>query len=430
MPIKINSTGGGSVSIDVPSTGGTFTLTAPANNATIFTTAGGAITGNVSVAGVATFSSNVTFSSNNVSIGGQALSSAVGMRNRIINGDMRIDQRNVGASVTLPAGSGAYSFAADRFAAGRAETGTATFQQSSTAPAGFANSIVWTTGTASTPAAGDNTYVFHPIEGYNVADLDFGKSTAKTVTLSFWVRSSLTGTYSGSLSNGSGNRYYVFSYTISSANTWEYKSITIPGDTTGTWGTTNGRGLNVIWNMGYGSTYLGTAGSWGSSVAHGTTGSVNVANNAGATWYLTGVQLEVGSVATPFEFRSYTTELALCQRYFCKSFRQSVAPAHGADYQRDCVSGGLSSYTTNTAYLCSPIFFPIIMRTVPTVTAYSSSVVGSSTTWNYYNGIWNNFATLAYEMIGDIGFRPNMTGSWSTNQDVLYYGAYTASAEL
>jgi hypothetical protein len=155
------------------------------------------------------------------------------------------------------------------------------------------------------------------IEGFNTADLDFGKATAKTVTLSFWVRSSLTGTFGGSLTNNASNRSYPFSYTINAANTWEQKSITIAGDTTGTWvGATNGVGLYVYFNLGSGSTYSGTAGAWAGSLLTAPTGATSVVGTNGATFYITGVQLEVGSTATPFERRLYNQELANCQRYY------------------------------------------------------------------------------------------------------------------
>ena len=239
--------------------------------------------------------------------------STFGFKNRIINGAMVIDQR-VSGTVTLDTNT---RFIVDRFFAEDDSTATVTGVQSTTAPAGFINSILFTVTTAdSSIAASENCQLRHWIEGLNVADLGWGTANAQTVTLSFWVRSSVTGTHSGALLNSAANRNYVFSYTISTANTFEYKTITIAGDTSGTWLTTNGRGIGLFWNLGSGSTFLGTAGVWGSSVLFGATGSIQLISTLNATFYITGVQLETGTVATTFEYRPYGTELALCQRYY------------------------------------------------------------------------------------------------------------------
>ena len=239
-----------------------------------------------------------------------------GFKNRIINGSMTIDQRNAGASWS--ATNGGYSL--DRWYAlsftGGATTGKYTIQQNAgsvTPPVGFTNYLGVTASTATSTSASDIYGISQPIEGYNIADLGWGTANAKTVTLSFWVRSSATGTFGGALKGG---QYYPFTYTISSANTWEQKSITIAGSTSGTWQSTSSSGVEVSFGLQVGSTYSGTAGSWSSSLAYGATGCVNLLNNSGATWYVTGVQLEVGTTATNFDFRSIGTELALCQRYY------------------------------------------------------------------------------------------------------------------
>jgi hypothetical protein len=234
-------------------------------------------------------------------------------RNRIINGDMRIDQRNAGASVT-PA-DGAYTL--DRWNYNATQASKMSVQQSTTAPVGFSNSMLITTTTAVSVGAGDTFSTIQAIEGFNFADCAWGTANAKTITLSFWVRSSLTGTFGGALLNSAQNRSYPFTYTISSADTFEYKTVTIAGDTTGTWiGATNGVGVRVCFDLGAGSTYAGTAGAWTGSAKYAATGSVSVVGTLNATWYITGVQLEVGSVTTPFERRPYGVELALCQRYY------------------------------------------------------------------------------------------------------------------
>ena len=250
----------------------------------------------------------------NGTITANAVTPSVNMKNRIINGAMVIDQRNAGASVTLV--DGIYTL--DRWFAAENTDGVATAQQDSSAPAGFTNSIKITTTTADATLGATQYLQFGQyIEGFNTADLNWGTANAKTITISFWVRSSLTGTFGGAVRNSADNRSYAFTYSISSANTWEQKSVTIAGDTSGTWvGATNGVGLRVIWGLGVGSTYSGTAGSWSSSLLLSATGATSVIGTLNATWYVTGVQLEVGSTATSFDYRPYTTELQLCQRYY------------------------------------------------------------------------------------------------------------------
>lgn len=254
-------------------------------------------------------------------------------RNRIINGDMRIDQRNAGASITL---STTTQYPVDRFASYKGTSGaTVTAQQSSTAPTGFVNSIVYTVSTGSSPAAGDINGFWQQIEGTNVSDLAWGSASALPITVSFWVRASVTGTYSFSLNNSAVDRFYVATYTVNSANTWEYKTIAIAGDTSGTWLRTTGVGIQIVWDLGYGSNFNGTAGSWGSSTIRRTSGSVQLVANTGATLYITGVQLETGSVATPFERRPFGTELMLCQRYYEEAgFIVKAASANDSGYWR------------------------------------------------------------------------------------------------
>jgi hypothetical protein len=238
-----------------------------------------------------------------------------GARNRIINGDMRIDQRNGGASVSIPAGA-SQVFVTDRWWIQRF-AGTAAFssQRSSVAPPGFSNSLLVTTTTAATPTSGDSTFVAQRIEGFNIADLGWGAAGAQSVTLSFWVRSSLTGSFSGVLYTTTSVRTYAFSYAINAANTWELKTVTVPGDTAGTWTADNGMGLQVSFDLGSGTTFRTSAGAWTAGQFNGVTGSTNLVATPGATWMLTGVQLEAGTVSTPYERRSYGQELELCYRY-------------------------------------------------------------------------------------------------------------------
>jgi hypothetical protein len=241
---------------------------------------------------------------------------ASSFKNRIINGAQTIDQRNAGASVT--ASTGTYTFITDRFKIYSSGATKLSGQRTTTAPTGFTNSLAITSLAATSPGASDEYQLYAPIEGYNIADLGWGTASAKDVTLSFWVRSSLTGTFSGCLYNPGGTPTvsYIYTYTISSANTWEYKTITIPGNTTATWGSTNGDGISIVWDLGSGSNLNGTAGSWATGFDSRTSGSVTLVGTNGATFNITGVQFEVGTVATSFDFRSIGQELALCQRYY------------------------------------------------------------------------------------------------------------------
>jgi hypothetical protein len=282
------------------------------------------------------------------------------MRNRIINGAMVIDQRNAGASVTINAAS--FTYTLDRWRSfGQATDGVFTVQQDTSAPSGFVNSAKITVTTADTSIGVDQGYNFQQsIEGYNTADLGFGTANAKTVTLSFWVRSSLTGTFGGALRNSANNRTYPFSYTISSVDTWEQKSVTIAGDTTGTWLTTNGTGINVLFSLGAGSDFLTTGGSWNAVNRQGVTGQVNLIGTNGATFYITGVQLEKGTQATSFEYRQYQQELALCQRYYYK------------------ISGGAASrfgvgHNSLTTAAVVNTTLPVTMRIAPTALEQSGT---------------------------------------------------------
>jgi hypothetical protein len=270
-----------------------------------------------------------------------------GFKNRIINGAMVIDQRNAGASVTV--NNGNQNFSVDRWwGQGTASAGVFTMQQSSVAPAGFANSLLMTVTTQDASLAATDLYdISQIIEGFNVADFGWGTSNAQTVTLSFWVRSSVTGTFGGAFGNSAVNRSYPFTYAISSANTWEQKSITVAGDTSGTWLTNNGIGIRLYLGLGLGSTYSGTAGAWSGSFFISATGATNLMATNGATFYITGVQLEKGSTATSFDYRPYGTELMLCQRYYCKN--TGVVDGGGTSFatvSRDVIVGVKVNFMT------------------------------------------------------------------------------------
>ena len=290
-----------------------------------------------------------------------------GFKNRIINGAMVIDQRNAGASMTS-ATNGSYSL--DRWGVqNNSGASRFTLQQDAgavTPPAGFVDYLGITSTSAYSLASGDACGIYQNIEGFNTAGLNWGTANAQAVTLSFWVRSSLTGTFGGALLNGAGNRSYVFSYTISSANTWEQKSVTIAGDTSGTWGSTNGTGIQLAIGIGTGTTYSGTAGAWSGTFFLNVTGNTSVVGTSGATFYITGVQLEVGSTATSFDYRPYGTELALCQRYYY----QAIPTNSNGRYTVACVA---SSATTAKGFFT----LPVTMRTQPTLSASSGT--------NYYD---------------------------------------------
>ena len=322
-------------------------------------------------------------------------------RNRIINGDMRIDQRNAGAATS----GDDNTYAVDRFTYRANVSGKATSQQnmgSVTPPTGFNSYLGTTSSSAYSVGASESFRIEQIIEGYNVADFQWGTANAKTVTLSFWVYSSLTGTFGGSLFNSGATRCYPFSYTISASNTWEYKTITIAGDTTGTWLTTNGSGLRVAFSLGCGSSFSGTAGTWSGSTFLSATDATSVVGTSGATFYITGVQLEEGSVATPFEHRQYGQELALCQRYF---FRWANDRTGSVSYDI-----GLQAYSASATF--GKLFdFPVVMRAIPTVTASGTFVPYTAT----------GSATTAFT--NKSSFHPTThslsTGSWSGSSGLV-----------
>jgi len=373
-----------------------------ANSAIASPVFSGTATGTYTLAGTPTITNpTLTLQSENVS-------PFIGFRNRIINGTMVIDQRKVGASVT-PTADGTYTL--DRWRADLSVSSKYSVQRSSVAPAGFINSLLVTSLSAYSVGSSDYFGINQLIEGNNVADLNWGTANAKTVILSFWVRSSLTGTFGGSIRTGDGsNLSYPFTYSISAANTMEQKSITIVGPTTGTWQTGTAAGIDVWFSLGTGSTFSGTAGAWAAANLVAPTGATSVVGTNGATFYITGVQLERGSVASSFEFRPFGTELALCQRYFCKS-----APIGTA-----ILLSGLGAFTSAATEVT--VQFPVPMRATPTVTVYDS--VPTTNKFNYYSGGWQTNGTVygaeaTSELMADFN---SANASWKCN--------FYASAEL
>ena len=281
-----------------------------------------------------------------------------GFKNRIINGDMRIDQRNGGAV------SSGYSV--DRWACFNNITAKATLQKSTVAPAGFVASLLVTSTSAYTVAAGEVAGATQAIEGFNIADLAWGTAAASSATLSFWVRSSLTGQFGGAVRNSNGTQSYPFAFTVNAANTFEYKTVLISGPTAGTWATDNTAGIVLVFSAGAGSSLKGTAGVWSTSSLADATGSNSLVGTSGATFYITGVQLEAGVKATNFDYRPYGTELALCQRYYwtpnpSNLFASTTSTGAGITYYADYV-------------------YPVTMRATPTVSlsSFSNALSGNA----------------------------------------------------
>ena len=348
-----------------------------------------------------------------------------GFKNRIINGAMVIDQRNAGASVTNVSGN---VYTLDRWQANGDIASKFTIQQNAasvTPPAGFINYLGITSSSAYSVGAAESFVIRQKIEGLNVADFGWGAAGAATVTLSFWVRSSLTGTFGGSLLNSGQTRSYPFTYTISVANTWEQKSVTIAGDTSGTWLKTSGIGIEIDFGLGAGSTASGTAGAWAGTAYASATGATSVVGTNGATFYITGVQLEKGSTATSFDYRPYGTEFMLCQRYFYKP-----------TFNEECYIGVCYS----TSGVNCPIGFPITMRSAPTVTL---ATAGQSSTNISFLGVTAGYpAVTGSHAAGAItvnGFRLGGSGytatGWAAGVGTWLYitnvnPPFSASAEL
>jgi len=301
----------------------------------------------------ASATANLTFdTSANTTAGGTVAMASSFKRNRIINGNMLIDQRYGGAAT----GTSINGYTVDRWFVAQSVAGKLDAQQSAAVyPVGFTKSLSVTSQSAYTVGAADVFAIQQPIEGMNVADLAWGTANAKTVTMSFQVYSSLTGTFSGSVRNSATDRYYIFTYTIASANTWTPVSITIAGDTTGTWLTTNGVGIYLTFGLGIGSTYSATAGAWGTGNKFSATGSTSVVGTSGATFYLTGVQLEVGTKATPYEMQIYSDQLAQCQRYY-----------ETQDWQQNTFR--IAVVFSNNDYINMYQAFVVPKRAVPSVT--------------------------------------------------------------
>ena len=344
---------------------------------------------------------------NGITLDGQFNSaSSMGFKNRIINGGMVIDQRNAGASVTPTTN---FTYTLDRWVAGLIQSSKFSVQQNAgsvTPPAGFTNYLGITSLSAYSLTSTDYFNINQFIEGFNFADFGFGTANAQTVTLSFWVRSSLTGTFGGCLQNSAGSRSYPFTYTINAANTWEQKTVTIAGDTSGTWvGATNGIGARLWISLGTGSSFATTAGAWATGNYIAPTGATSVVGTNGATFYITGVQLEKGSTATSFDYRPYTTELQLCQRYL---------PAFRYDTSNTIIPSQFQFNSTTTGR--GMIVFP-----VPTRTTVTGATISSAGHFTCYDSAGTNTVSSAMGLaVGGVNgclFDANVASGGTTNRN-------------
>jgi hypothetical protein len=361
-----------------------------------------------------------------------AAASPYGLKNLIINGDMRIAQRATSATITGP---NAYH-TVDRFIMNIDTTifnSIATMGQnldSLTPPSDFSDyvGIQINTGTA---LSGNPYYNFRQqIEGNNVSHLKFGTANAKTITVSFWVRSSLTGNFSFSLRNVATNRSYVTTYNIASANTWEKKTITITGDTTGTWAVDNTIGLTANWGLGNssGSFSTSTLNEWLAGSYTGATTGVDLVTTTNAKWYITGVQLEVGDTATPFENRMYGTELALCQRYFCKSYNYTDAVGTNT-WDGTIAMRNLDPSTARTDFDLNACF-PVEMRANPTITAYSKSGISGRRTSGSTSLDASTNETVNISLIGNSKCIRGAQNASGVTAATFAQAHYTANSEL
>jgi hypothetical protein len=401
------------ININAKTTGVGGLETSADNSGNINIQSGGTTVMSVTSSGVAVTGS---FSQN-----GAVYSTQPSFRNLIINGDMRIDQRNAGSAVT----SATNVYLTDRWQLQiNGTTNTPSFQQVTDAPTGFQYSLKATSNGSETLPTNGAVTPRQRIEGFNSAHLLYGTSNAKTVTISFWVKSSLTGTWTISIINGSFSRSYIAEYTINSANTWEYKTVTIPGDTTGTWSTDNTTGLIVQFPVDTDTILDATPNAWLAGNYRTTSGSNRLLGTSGATWQVTGVQLEVGSTATDFENLPYDVQLARCERYYQKNYLMEDAPGVSTSGENSRYMHGSSDGSSNGA---AGVFWRCRMRATPTVTWYTDG--GTQGQWNYARSGASGTATFTAYRVGDTGANGflGVGAAWAT---CSLWGNWTAEAEL
>ena len=383
--------------------------------------------------------------SGHVTVDGQQLPTAGALSNRnlVINGAMQVSQR--ATSVTGVANNSDEGYQTlDRFGMyfGNSAGGVCTVSQATDVPSnqGFSNSIKIDVTTADTSVASNHEiYVGHKIESQTVRNSGWNYTSASSyVTLSFWAKSSKAGTYCVSArADDVGAKYYPFEYTLA-ADTWTKVTHSIPGDSSLVFNNDTGSGLDVRWVLVAGSSRQGgTNGAWGATSTSNmaTSNQVNFFDSTSNDFYITGVQLEVGEKATPFEHRSFGDELAKCQRYFCKSSTYDVFPTAGTNHDTAGMffASIVNSYTSNAAY--SQVFtFPVPMRTTPgTIVTYGTQLGSTTTTgqvsiYDSSGGAWR-LGTATIHSSTDKGFNLSVSGTWGAGSN-LFYGAFTASSEL
>ena len=337
---------------------------------------------------------------------------------RIINGDMLRDQRNNGAS------GSANGYTVDRWRYSGSQPAKGAWQQVAGFPAqGFPYALAFTSTSAYAVVAADVFAFLQVIEADMVSDFAWGTAQAQPVTLSFWVQSTLTGTFSGSIRNAADTRSYPFTFSIPVASTPTKISITIPGDTGGTWVMSGNNGaLNVVFSLGAGSTGSGPANAWASANYISASGAVSVVGTNGAVFWLTGVKLEIGSVATPYNRQSLAASMADCQRYYQSTYGLGYAP--GAVVNPPYAGLIALAFTTGT-YFNFGTMFPVQMRAVPSITLYSQSGVVGNVSINSINST----ATAVDVLTTGFGALQNTSGSTWAQSSVLK-AHWVADAEL
>lgn len=357
-------------------------------------------TSNVYVRYLSTTLQSITIPNNSINFSklDTDLQAEIQGRNRIINGAMLVSQRYGTTSTSGIAGNNYYI---DQFMVYVNGGATYTVQQSSTAPVGFTKSMLFTTSSGTASGTNSRAQIQHNIEGLNCGDLNWGTANAKTVTLSFWVQSSKTGQFGGSLQNPAGTQSYPFTYTISTANTWQQVSVTITGSTTGVWTTDNSLGIQVMFDIGMGTGLQTTAGAWAAGDYRGATGDTSIVATSGATWYITGVQLEEGTTATSFEREIYSVTLQKCQRYFYRKTSDTVTDA--------LVIPAPYNLTATNAW--AAWWHPVTMRAIPTYSNGANFAGGSPATVNpgirhlimqFTNGTWYIQGTTTFDVSAEL----------------------------
>lgn len=334
------------------------------------------------------------------------LPAGFGFRNLIINGDMRIAQRGTSYNTAV--------YTVDRWYYGKFGGSATSSSQSTDAPAGFTNSLRITSSYGFASGFSSFSALEQRIEGLNTAFLSYGTANAKQTVLSFWVKSSLSGEHAVCFSNSAQNRKYITTYTVNASNTWEQKFITVPGDMSGTWLTDNTIGLRVLFVAQAGSgERTSTLNQWftdSSTVVIASTGMVDPLATTGNIFAITGVQLEQNYQATPFEQRPIGVELQLCQRYYEKSYSNTVAPG------TNTLKGAVYSSTTSDGFSNGTytLKFAVEKRAVPDITFYTSG--GTIGSWSYVRS-----------GVGDTNSTMNWTSDWSGTTGGLVFGGVGAS---